>query len=375
MMQPSGSFKNQDIQVLRGIAIILVMMQHWRNRLPTPESYAQLFQHVVFWPGVDIFLAISGFLIYRSISGELNRASSITEAMRRFWLRRAARLVPAVVFWSLLSIGVASVTKTVWGTAIGKVAFGALLGAFGVSNFYLAYCVPEHLAACGNPDYNGVTWSLSLEWQLYALLATALCFARKRRAVMLFVGVACILLLFSGTSFPALFYFRPQAFALGVLIAFLIESGSRYVVLARGSAANIVLLVLGILTAIAAPIHFPDQLQFAGIAVASALCLLSAIHGDSYSRTVLSLLLRWIGERSYSIYLCHLPIFLLVREGLSASFGLGATATTLCIALFSTTIAIALASQFSYRFVEQPLQKRFKREGGEHASIRLVQAR
>lgn len=65
--------KNLDIQVLKAIAIIMVTIQHYRNRQPSPEFYLSTFKDVTYWASVDIFFAISGYLMCKSILKEIDK--------------------------------------------------------------------------------------------------------------------------------------------------------------------------------------------------------------------------------------------------------------------------------------------------------------
>ncbi len=344
--------KNLDIQVLRSVAILLVVGQHFKGRLPTPDWYLSAFAHIQFWSGVDVFFAISGYLICQTFLRGLKEASSPASAVRSFWIRRGLRLLPALYFWLAFSVACAFVLDTVWSAGPAKVFISALTAVGGVSNLYWAHCVQTGIAACGNPDFNGVTWSLSLEWQFYALLSTLLLVCRRNAAVVILAGIALTLSFAPPNLFSYPWSLRPAAFALGALIFVAQDSGHLHVERIP-RAANRLLLALGITICLLAPLQFPKSITLLSVGVGGALCLLSALRGNSYSQRLGGRVLCWIGERSYSIYLCHLPCILIVHQiverlGMSAS-----TPKHVALAVILTALLVAFACELSYRLIER----------------------
>lgn len=351
--------KNNDIQCLRAIAILMVLLQHYRSRLPTPDAYYRVFEHFGFWSGVDVFFAISGLLICQTFLRDLDRSSTRREAVTSFWRRRIARLFPAVAFWATLSIGAAALASSYPGAEPMKVAVSAGAALVGLSNLYWVNCVQAGTAACGSADFNGVTWSLSLEWQLYAALTTLILIVGKRGAVALMLCAGLAMSFLHAPSFSYPWAFRVQAFALGALVflVFAPRSGAlpkvsmpRWVALCGLSA--------GVLVCIIAPAHFPQPFVLPSIALGALLCLLASLSGDAFSSSTAAKPLIWIGERSYSIYLCHLPIILVVREALHRTVGLEPTAPHVATAIIAAGSLIALAADLSYRWIELPFQQR-----------------
>jgi len=339
--------KNRDIQVLRGIAIALVLLQHCRNRLPTPQAYHALFDHVAFWPGVDIFFAISGFLIFQTFTRTMQGTDGRAEALGTFLARRLRRLFPASLFWVLASVAVAAVVTTAPYGDPGKILLSGVAALVALSNLYYVMCLPD-VAACGNPDFNGVTWSLSAEWQLYLLLATSMLFLGRRKAVIALLVLAAIMSAFDAPSWSALWAFRVQAFALGALTALLAERSQG---LGFGRFTSVALLVAGVCMAIAAPAQLPQPFVLPAIALGAWACLLSATGGNNFS-SILTAPIHWIGERSYSIYLCHLLVLLLAREILTRAGMMEATPLHVLAGFGLALPVIALLGDASYRFIE-----------------------
>ena len=93
-----------DIELLRGIAIVFVLIEHIRINLLTwtGGEGTPLYHYFGFWTGVDLFFAISGFVIARSLLRSLDGTSGFTEFFNvaiAFWVRRAWRLLPSAWLW------------------------------------------------------------------------------------------------------------------------------------------------------------------------------------------------------------------------------------------------------------------------------------
>jgi len=346
--------KNQDIQVLRSVAILLVVMQHYRNRLPTPSAYGKMFDHVQFWPGVDIFFAISGFLIYRSFIRQSSIAHTKVEALKGFWSHRLLRLYPALLFWVGVSVVIAALSTHLPFASASKAAVSGAAALAGVSNVYWSACIPD-FALCGNPDFNGVTWSLSLEWQLYAALSTLMVIFGGKRSVALLLAGSVVMSYLNAPFWSFPWALRFQSFALGALLSYLVTEKlvQRHLFSTLTSRC---ILATGVLITILAPLHVPQPLTLPAIALGSLLCLTSSMKGDSYSGSLWSATFEWIGERSYSIYLCHLPVILAVRELLARTSHSEPTAGNAIAALAAAVTLIGMLSDLSYRLIELPFQ-------------------
>lgn len=352
--------KNQDIQVLRGLAIILVVLQHYRNRLPTPAWYHGMFDHVAFWGGVDIFFAVSGYLIYKTFSRDIDTAPSNLAAIRGFAERRFLRLYPASVFWVAFSVVLSLfLTTTPYNDPL-KILQSGLAALTGWSNIYFVQCLPD-VAACGNPDFNGVTWSLSAEWQFYAVLSLMMLATGKRTAVLILLLIALFMSAFPAPSWSLLWAIRPLAFMLGAFIAMTERSAPHL----RHSKLALPSLMAGIAIVITAPVKLDQPLVIPAISVGGALCLWSALGRTNYSNAF-SAAIRWVGERSYSIYLCHLPIILLTREIMTSAGMMEPTfAHTLLSMLIAGTLILG-ASHLSFVLIETKIQEKFGRRSQNH---------
>lgn len=355
--------KNQDIQVLRALAILLVIFQHsWR--LPAPPAFQFLHSHVSAWTGVDVFLAISGFLMCEACVRYYQKTGNRIAAFKMFAAHRVRRLLPALLGWLCFSVLLAAFLDGPGLRSPYLTARGALAALFGVSNFYWSHCFQGTAAICGNGDYNGVTWSLSLEWQLYAILALSFYFLGRYYALAILLALTVVLSSFPATMFSLPWVFRPGAFTAGCVVYYLNSAGVPFI---RGLSVWTCRIMLGVgaLLCVTAPNILPPHWVFWGMGIGAGLCMASALRGDSYSKGRVGTWALWIGERSYSIYLCHLPLMVFVAVILkrmnAASFSHGQTLSG--FVLFAALTIVC--SSISYSFVEQ----RFMRVGARDAAL------
>ncbi len=305
----------------------------------------------MFWPGVDIFFAISGYLICKAFFRDIEVSATKLVAIKSFWTRRVARLLPAVVFWCAASIAISFYTSSYPNTDPSLIAKSALTGILGVSNVYWASCV-QFALQCGSGDYNAVTWSLSLEWQLYALSTFLFVAFGFRKGLIILASLSLVMSLLPAPSFSFPWVFRPQAFVIGALIFFVAEKKR---IIFKPS-INITLLFTGLFICLLSPINIPQPYTIPAISIGAGLCLLSTLGGESITPAIGGFL-SWIGERSYSIYLCHLPMILCTREILTA---LGLVDPSYTNFFIGITIALALVmvmSEASYKLIEIPFQR------------------
>ncbi len=224
--QGAGHGKIADIELLRGIAVIFVLVEHTRiNLFPWiwgPE--VRLYFYFGFWSGVDLFFAISGFVITRSLLPMLEMTSSTTgffNAALSFWVRRIWRLLPSAWLWLaviLVSAAVFNRSGVFWSFRANFE--GVIAALLDVANFRIAITYAK--AETGCPPFPCT--SLSLEEQFYILLPIVIFFARRRLPWVLAAGIlAQFFLVRSGRhagDFGMLANaLRSDALMLGVLLA------------------------------------------------------------------------------------------------------------------------------------------------------------
>ncbi|MCH7817788.1 MAG: acyltransferase family protein, partial [Proteobacteria bacterium] len=110
ILAPHASIRNrnEDIEILRGVAIIFILVVHIRLLLIYPSSlyngFLNLFQLSL---GVDLFFVISGFVIANSLQHSLSGSStSKYRQLLAFWLKRVFRLLPAAWLWLTVTVAI-----------------------------------------------------------------------------------------------------------------------------------------------------------------------------------------------------------------------------------------------------------------------------
>jgi len=320
--------------------------------------------------GVDIFFVISGFLITGLLLRE--RETSGRLRLRAFWLRRARRLLPAL-FALLL---VCSAAAWLIGGDVLLHLGRQLLGALTFSSNWVAVAGDQSYFDETAPELFRNLWSLAVEEQFYLVwpfVVLLLALIRSRRARVAIVAViaaasaiAMALLLPVGGDATRVYYGTDThsfGLAIGASLAIL---SSRWTV-SRLVAAHwfrVLAPVLGTLslaTVVVATFLLPADapLTYRGGLVAVAVLTAVTVWGSITPGSVLGRALdlpplRWIGVRSYGIYLWHWPVFVLLIAAFPAWERTGGSGWLLGAAAAAITMAAAI---LSYRFVEQPVRR------------------
>ncbi|WP_276516529.1 acyltransferase family protein [Rosenbergiella australiborealis] len=337
------------IQYLRAIAIIMVILQHFRNRLPSPDFYQLSFKYINYWTGVDIFLAISGYLMCSALIKSKSSHSSRSFVFVDFFRRRFLRLVPCLVFWCVICILLAYFLQPAWGFSPLNSLVTFYTSLFGYSNIHFYLCVSQGLSC---DQMNGVTWSLSLEWQLYLLLSFVV-IAFKREYLLYLLSCLFILSIFLPVSknynLTLGWWIRPQAFLLGAMIYLLKDK----IILLKHRYHQVVVMVL-ILLIMLAPVWVDYHIRLTVIGtVAAAIFVLFLKDSELISqKSIFSYFFKWVGDRSYSIYLCHLPIMHATREILNKGLMNTSFYQNECLYFLVFISSLIIISNFSYRFIE-----------------------
>jgi peptidoglycan/LPS O-acetylase OafA/YrhL len=328
--------------------------------------------------GVDIFFVVSGFLITTLLLREREATGRIS--LRGFWVRRARRLLPALVVL-LLACGAAALFVG------GDVLVGLglqIVGAVTFSSNWLFIAAGSSYFDETVPELFRNLWSLAVEEQFYLvwpILLVLVLVRLPRWAKLTAIGaLAAASAVWMGVAYspldPTRVYYGTDTHAFGLAIgAFL-----AVLVLGRGMSGRLTRWLLGvggslaIAALVALAVVLAGDLDAAYLGGLVVVALLSAVAiaalvvpGSPVARALDVAPIRWVGVRSYGIYLWHWPVFVLLgsalptwpREG-PAAWALGG------IALALTLLAAAL----SYRFVEQPI-RRIGFRGSARAVVRV----
>lgn len=350
----------QDVQGLRGLAVLLVVVYH--AGLPFPGGFV----------GVDVFFVISGFVITALLMRELHATGSIK--FSRFYARRIRRLLPALA----LVVGVTLVASFLLGspfdnqqTVTALTGIGAMLMS---ANFVIFLNSGGYFATppTNNPLLN--TWSLSVEEQFYLVfpaivLGLWLVARRSRRwqnnrVLVTGLGVLALasFLLGLGMTYGVInyrlsdpdwfaFYSSPTRaweFAIGAL-AYLIFGAGRAGV-NRYLGAPLVILGLAGIGASAFVISgnsaFPGYVAALPVLSTALVLIGGSISPNPFSQLIAVRPLARLGDVSYSWYLWHWP---------AIAFAVMLISDSVLVKVAASLVALALAFA-TLRFVENPLR-------------------
>ncbi len=343
-----------EIQALRGVAVLGVILHHLHSDLFTrPHRMLDWLQaRLDYWTGVDLFFAISGFVIARSLLPTLARCTGRADALFEvaiFWLRRGARLLPSAWLW--LAIILLATRAFNEGGFFGSMQANLQATLYGVLN--LANVRYSQVVMRYEYGASFAWWSLSLEEQFYVFLPLAAVVARR---ALPFVSVVIVA---SQVPFARTIHenmFRTDAIALGVLLAMLprpvwARAGRIAARVPKPAMAVLVLGLFATLGALGTEEWKLCRFRIGGIALVSATLVFLAAQdsGRVFAQGPARRCLAWIGTRSYALYLIHVPAMFAVRE---LCFRLGWANDYLQLAAASGLMFVL--ADLNLRWVEQP---------------------
>jgi peptidoglycan/LPS O-acetylase OafA/YrhL len=365
---------------MRALAVVAVMVYH-ANSDWLPGGFL----------GVEMFFVISGYLITLLLISERERTYRIS--LRHFWMRRARRLLPALFTMMLL--------VTVWTAIFKDEALGALRGDVIAGFFYVSnwYQIWEGLGYTAAGDFAPLRhlWSLAVEEQFYLFWPVVMIFllgrngTRQVAAVSRWLFVAAVVI----TVAVALLYYpgpiaepdvTPDAYwwlgdrPIAKIDTLYLGTISRLSGIMLGSAFAMVWRPLAIVrgplrskgrlfdgVALVSIVGFgwlcwttylvtpsgADPFLFRGgmfLAGLATLAIIAAVtHRGAYANRLLgNPLFRWVGTRSYGLYLYHWPIYQMIR-------GVAGNKLTLGEFVFALLLT-AIVTEVSYRLVETPIR-------------------
>ncbi len=366
---------------LRAIAVVAVVLFHLDSTL-LPGGFL----------GVDVFFVVSGFLITRLLVGEVAEAGSLR--LGRFYLRRVRRLFPAV---GLLLLAVAAAGTWVWRDEASTLRAGVISSLTYVTNWWLIFGHQSYFVASGRPSMLQHLWSLAIEEQYYlvwaavvGLLSGALRVRHRAKAgrsapsqriregrFRLIALVAFVLALSSTLAMAVIailtdvpygadssrVYFGTDTHGMGLLLG---SAAGAWSMLRprpeRIAKRRVPAWVTDLITAAALVLllqEFRHLNEYSPGLFRGAFLLLDALaliavcgvvrQGSRLGPWLDHQPLRWIGQRSYAIYLWHWPVIVVTRPGVDVH------GSVLLIDLARLGLILALA-EASYRFVEYPIR-------------------
>src|SRR5918994_946965 len=358
MPKPVGNSQRYmpGLDGLRAIAVLAVIAYHL-NPAWAPGGLL----------GVGVFFTLSGYLITDLLLGQ--RAATGRLQLGDFWLRRARRLLPALFL--MLAVVVA------WVTLLDRSLLpglrGDVLAAVGyVRNWWNILREASYFARFGPPPPLDHLWSLAVEEQFYLIWPWLLWLGlryvpgRYTLACLTLVGAAlsaaAMILIYQPGVDPTRVYEGTDTRAFGLLIgaALAMVWPSRKLrtdrINLRGrllmdGAGVVGLVVIGLLiwrTSEYSPFLYNSGIVL--LSVATVLVLTALVHPASWLGVAVGWSpLRWLGVRSYGIYLWHYPIIVLTAPGPQQRASLSLEV----LQVAATTLVAAL----SWQFFEEPIRR------------------
>jgi peptidoglycan/LPS O-acetylase OafA/YrhL len=355
-----------DVQGLRAVAVALVVLTH----AGVPGLAGGFI-------GVDVFFVLSGFVITRLLLRERERTGRTS--LTGFYRRRARRILPCAMLVLLVTVVAA---RVLLGSAMGArlSGDGAWTAVF-LANVHFAAVAAGHVGPDLGPNPLEHYWSLAVEEQFYlvwpVLLILVMYLTRRSRstaALAVVLGVICVAsftwCVVQTAHEPTWAYFSPLTraweLATGALLALpfpaLAATRARWPARAAG--------VLGLLAIGAAAVLYDPSTTFPGVAVAlpvlgTALVIAAGTIAPGAGAAVLLAVapLRWLGDRSYSLYLWHWPVLAIGSLHVGRDLPLAQDLGLVAVAV--------VASALTYRLVEDPLRRGRTREPAPRRRRRL----
>jgi peptidoglycan/LPS O-acetylase OafA/YrhL len=328
-----------------------------------------LYHSDIFWfpgglLGVEVFFVLSGYLITSLLLGELQSVNRIR--IGEFLTRRARRLLPAL--FVMLAV-VSAIFVAFLPGEVARIRGDVAAAASYTSNWYLIGSDHSYFVSFARPSPFGHLWSLAIEEQFYLLWPPLLLLlwrtVRRRRKIAGTIvagaaaSVALLSLLHHGGD-PSRIYYGTDTRAAGLLI------GAALAVLwrpfadehrphATSRSVDAATIVSGGFL-VYAFMRFDDLSSFTYrpgmllVSLATALLIASCVHPNArIGRVLATAPFRWLGKRSYSVYIWYYPVFVLTRPGVDLDISIGSA--------FALRLAVTLTlAELSYRFVEQPVR-------------------
>ncbi|MCY0870010.1 MAG: acyltransferase family protein, partial [Firmicutes bacterium] len=317
--------------------------------------------------GVDVFFVLSGYLITDILFSQWRERRSID--LRDFWLRRARRILPALL---LMLTGVLAWMAVFDRSQIPPISGDIVASLLFVGNWWLILHHVSYFASFGPPSPLGNLWSLGVEEQFYllwplALVAAARLLRRRGRLLSFILIIAAASALWMAVLYvpganPTRVYdgtdTRAFSLLIGAALAIVWPSGElprwRSVTVRKTVDLVGVAALIAVIAMMVSTNEYQTFVYLGGMVCLSLVCavLIAVVaHPQSMLGSLLgNRLLTWLGKRSYGLYLWHYPVIALTTP----------TVTTGSPALrdIAQVGASIILADLSYRFVETPIRQR-----------------
>lgn len=357
----AGQSRLGGLDGLRAIAVALVLVYHFFPRA-LPGGFL----------GVDMFFAISGFLITTLLLRESRAKGRFS--LLNFWRRRARRLLPAL---GLVLLVCTTAALLIGGDVLTNIAIQIGGAALFVSNWAFIFTGSDYFGS-DTPELYRNTWSLGVEEQFYLLLPLLLLALLLVRRVatrvlvlsLLGLGSAALMWIYADQGMDATrIYFGTDSHLFGLLLGAAmacaipgpgkLEAEPKHMLLRQWTSAALVAGGLATIGWLALTLEEGSTTSFQGGMQLATLAALVVVGAATRHRAIVGRVLdvqplRWIGERSYAIYLWHWPILVLATAALGSWAKTPWGAWTVGLGGIILTLAI---SALSFTFLEMPVRR------------------
>lgn len=351
---------------LRGLAVLAVVIYHFFGDV-LPGGYL----------GVDMFFVLSGFLITSLLVREFRVSGRIS--LKDFWVRRFRRILPAALTVLIICTAIVALIS-------GDIAVGIreqFLGTFFFVNNWTQIATSQSYFADNEIQVFAHYWSLAVEEQFYViwpLLIFGVFAISRRQPRRLPIAISLLLAIASGVAMwliytpgqdPTRVYYGTDTHAFGLLIgailSLIVTSTKSHPKAdswpSPGKSEQVMAGVIGTFALagyIAQLFLMPDDAEFTyrgGLILTSvlgALMIWGVIREFGPLKWIFSTaVMRWLGQRSFSLYLWHWPVVMILRAIFDGNHS---SDKPWILGLVAVPISFLLA-ELSYQFVENPFRR------------------
>ncbi|MET7021738.1 acyltransferase family protein [Bacillus mycoides] len=341
---------------LRGLAILGVILYHI-NFNWMPGGFL----------GVTVFFVLSGYLITDILAIEWKNNKRID--LKKFWLSRARRLLPGMLIMLIVTLAWITIFHS---SLLVKMRGDSLAALLYFSNWWYIYHKLSYFDSFSQLSPLNHFWSLAVEEQFYVVwpfvISLGFYYIKKQSRMILFICLGAIASalamanLYEPGTDPSRIYYgtdtRAFSLLIGAALALIWPSSrlaSKIIPQARlildiiGGVALIIILTMFWKTNQYEPFLYRGGMVL--LSIATALLVANLAHPASRIAQFLRFRpLRWMGVRSYGIYLWHYPIITLTTPKVNT----GEFSFTRAILQF---LLIIIVAQISWKFIENPIRK------------------
>ncbi|WGL57916.1 acyltransferase family protein [Kluyvera intermedia] len=349
----------KDVQVLRAIAIIFVVLLH--SWMIFPKEYVHIYNSIqpVFRPntGVELFFVLAGYFLATNLN-KLDALKSTSEKVNfilSFSIKKIKRLSPAVYFWISVPLVMSFISNNhnLWFTPEQM-----LQKAFMTYVYLTNFEYPMRPA-----QLYGHFWAVALEMQFFVIYPIVYILLGKRNTLYLTLFVAVLMMIYRPGTENYWWWFRFDPMLWGVLCHHVISSyidRDRLKYETQGVWWKKLIAVMVLMCALGATytslVNFPYFKASAASLIACVMLVL-ALSGNNYFFPIggwLNKPLCWIGDRSFSLYCCHIPVWMLVKQ-FYITFNINQH-----YMMWSQVLGMLIFAHLSYRYVEPLLLSKKK---------------